>query len=79
MSEVNKDEVLASAKKIMDDFMMELDTCNVDSDDFGQVRKTNKREFKDNNPVDGNFIKGMFKNAPKTRDNFIIAETKKKE
>lgn len=69
---VNKEEVLASAKKIMDDFMVELDKCEVTEEEFGQFRDDNKRDSKEMNDVDREFIKGVFNNAPSKRDEFII-------
>lgn len=78
---INKDEILESAKTIMNNFMNELNKAEESNDNFGQIRKTNIRpkEVGDTNKTDDAFIKRVFDNAPRKKDNFILAETQKRD
>ena len=69
------DEIVKEAKKIIDDFMKELDKVKLD-DDFGISRKKETRtEFEDD--CDKEFRDLMFNNATKKKGDFILAEKKK--
>ena len=76
---VSKEEVLESAKKVMNDFMQELNKVENAPESFGQKRQTNIRPLEHNNPVDHKFIERMFENAPKKKGQFIVAETQKRD
>jgi hypothetical protein len=74
----NENDILESAKKIMNDFMKELDSVE-SKEEFGQIRDSNKREYAHDNLKDKDFIDRVFSNAPRKKMNFIVAETQKRE
>ncbi|MFA6089189.1 MAG: hypothetical protein WC755_04965 [Candidatus Woesearchaeota archaeon] len=76
---ISKEEIVQSAKKIMDDFTKELDKYKDQKEEFGQIRPTNKRELNIKNKVNQDFIDRVFANAPKKKENFIIAEQQKRD
>lgn len=71
---MKKEEILEEAKKIMDDFVKELDSIELD-EDFGIEREKETRT-KFESVVDKDFRERVFKNAPKIKDEFIVAEKK---
>ena len=76
---ISNEEILESAKKIMNDFMKELDKAEKTSDKFGQIRQTNIRPHKETNHTDKEFIQRVFDNAPRKKEGFIVAETQKRD
>ena len=76
---ISKEEIVQSAKKIMDDFTKELDKYKDQKEEFGQFRETNIRPFDIKNKVNQDFIDRMFANAPRKKENFIIAEQQKRD
>jgi len=77
--DISEEEILSSAKNIMDNFMRSLEQATEVKEEFGQQRPLNKRPHHETNARDTDFIKRMFDNAPKKRDGYIIAEKKKEE
>ena len=77
--QVSKEEILESAKKIMNNFMNELNKAEHTKDNFGQIRETNIRPHHGTNQTNQDFIKRVFDNAPRKKGNFIIAETQKRD
>ena len=72
---MDKNKIAQQAKKIMDNFVSALDNTAVKAD-FAVRREKNIRDesiLKTN--VD--FSERMLKNAPTTKDNYIVAETLK--
>ena len=69
------EKVRAQAKQIMDDFMAALgkvgDTHEEELPQQGETRQADKCE------LGAGFPERMLKNAPKTTDNFVVAERKK--
>lgn len=76
---ISNEEILESAKKVMDDFMKELDKAEHTSDNFGQIRQTNIRPHHETNHTDKEFIERVFNNAPRKKEGFIVAETQKRD
>ncbi len=72
---MNKEQVQKQAKKIMDDFIQALDKVNLD-ENFGIEREEETRIPAEPESSE-EFKKLMFKNAPKTKDDYIQAEKKK--
>lgn len=62
------------AKKIMDEFIKELDKIQL-TKEFGTKRTFQTRESFEND-CESEFRERMFKNAPKERKGFIVAEKK---
>ena len=71
---MNENKVKEEAKRIMDAFMAELGETEV-KEDFGLVREENIRDAKVKSPESG-FKARMLKNAPKVKDDMIVAEKK---
>jgi len=72
---IEQEKIRDQAKKIMDEFIHELNKAE-DISDFGEIRGKNVREKL--KQKDGNeFRKKMFDNAPKKNENYILAEKKK--
>ena len=72
-----KEDVRALAKKIMDEFISALDKVEETTPEFGVRRKENIREPFEDKYKDSDFRDRMFKNAPNTDGEFILAEKKK--
>jgi Asp-tRNA(Asn)/Glu-tRNA(Gln) amidotransferase C subunit len=77
---VNKEEIQKQAKKIMDDFVKELDKISqlkefgLERDEFS--RKPSNTYFNNNSEENKDFKNRILKNAPKTKDGCIQAEKK---
>ncbi|MBU0665795.1 MAG: hypothetical protein ABIC91_06360 [Nanoarchaeota archaeon] len=72
---MNQEKIRKEAKKIMDEFIKELDKITL-SKDFGIKRKQETRKkFTDDS--DEKFRERMLENAPNVKDDFIVAEKKK--
>ena len=69
-------EVLAQAKKIMDEFMKALDKV-IMTEKFGVVREQQVRESNLPAPDSTEFRKRIFRNAPKIKDDCFVMEKKK--
>ena len=70
---MEKQEIQRQAKKIMDDFVRALDKSKVKEETVFVERKQDRREARDEK-ADNDFREIMLKNAPETKDDFIIAE-----
>ncbi len=68
-------KIQEQAKRIMDSFVSALSKVGELKEDLGVKRKKNLRE-KVNIEVDKDFSERILKNAPKTKDRFILAEKK---
>ncbi len=68
-------KIQEQAKRIMDDFISALSKVGELKEELGVRRKKNLRE-KVNIAGDKDFSERMLKNAPKTKDRFILAEKK---
>ena len=68
-------KIQEQAKRIMDNFVFALSRVGKLKEELGVKRKKNLRE-KVNIGVDKDFSERIFKNAPKTKDRFILAEKK---
>lgn len=71
---MNEAKVKDEAKRIMDAFLSELGETEV-KEEFGLVREENIRDAKAKSPEPG-FKERMLKNAPKVKDDMIVAEKK---
>jgi len=72
---MDKEKILAQAKKIMDEFIVALNKVQV-SDKFGAKREHQTRVPSKDCPDSSEFRKIMFKNAPKVKDDYLIMEKK---
>lgn len=68
-------KIQEQAKRIMDSFVSALSKVGELKEDLGVKRKKNLRE-KVNIEVYKDFSERILKNAPKTKDRFILAEKK---
>ncbi len=73
---MNEDKIKKQAKKIMDEFISALKKVPEIKEEFGQERKQFSRKS-DKNEYGKEFKERMLKNAPKTKDNQIVAEKKR--
>ena len=73
---MNQREIEASAKKIMDSFMKALEKVGDTKEDFVIKREKNVRG-NEKAEIDEEFRDLMFKNAPKVKNDCILAEKKK--
>jgi len=73
---MNKEEILAQAKKIMDEFVSALDKVEV-NEKFGSERDLQVRTPNEETDSSLEFTKRILKNAPKVKDDFFIMEKKK--
>ncbi len=71
---MNKEQIAKDAKKIMDEFIEELEGVKL-TEDFGVERKADMRTSFDDERDEG-FRERMLKNAPSERKGFIVAEKK---
>jgi Asp-tRNA(Asn)/Glu-tRNA(Gln) amidotransferase C subunit len=72
---MNEKEILAQAKKIMDDFVKVLDKVKVE-EKFGSERKAQVRVPSEKCTDSSEFRQKVFKNAPKIKDDLFIMEKK---
>jgi len=72
---MNKDKILAQAKEIMDEFAKALEVVQLD-EEVGIERDQQTREGEASDS-DVDFIERFQKNAPKTKDGYIVAEKRK--
>lgn len=72
---IDKDKITQQAKKIMDSFMLALDKAGSVKPEFEVKRDKNIRDENLQLQVNDDFQERMFKNAPKTKDGYICAET----
>ena len=72
-----KEDVRELAKKIMDEFISALNKVEQTTPEFGVRRIENIREPFENKYKDSDFRQRMFRNAPHTDGEFILAEKKK--
>ncbi len=72
---MEKTQIQAQAKRIMDNFVSALSKVGELKEGLGVKRKKNLRE-KVNIGVDKDFSERILKNAPKIKDRFILAEKK---
>ena len=71
----DKEQILAQAKKIMDEFVSALDKVKI-NEKFG-VKRENQTRIPEKDCTDSSeFRKRMFKNAPKVKDDYLIMEKK---
>lgn len=72
----DQEKIKKEAKQIMDSFIQELEKISFKEEDFSVKKEKNIREKikTESNPE---FRERMLKNAPKVKDNFILAEKKK--
>ncbi len=73
---MNEDKIKKQAKKIMDEFISALKKVPKIKEEFGQERKQFSRET-EKSEYSKEFKERMLKNAPKTKDNQIVAEKKR--
>ncbi|MFP4112153.1 MAG: hypothetical protein ACLFPQ_01100 [Candidatus Woesearchaeota archaeon] len=71
---INHEAIKKDAKRIMDNFMKELDKIP-EIKEFGTKREISVREPKESSFED-DFRENILNNAPKTKDNCILAEKK---
>lgn len=75
---IDEQSILAEAKKVMDDFMQELNKASVDEEHFGQSRSTSIREDFEQDKDNDEYRSRFFKNAPnKLGDNIIVPDSLK--
>lgn len=74
---LDKTKITQQAKKIMDNFIGALNASEQKDVDFKVHREKNIRDEKVTLSVNSDFPERMLKNAPETKDNFILAEKKK--
>ena len=72
---IDKNKITQQAKKIMDSFMLALDKAGKGDAEFEVKRNPNIRDEKVTLHTNDDFQERMFKNAPKTKDGYICAET----
>ena len=74
LNDKQKEELKAEAKQILDNFAKTLAGIKVGINS----KKTNSEGYREKSSlkIDSGFRKKMFANAPKTNDNYIIAEKK---
>lgn len=72
---MNQKEIQAQAKKIMDDFVSALSKVKKIEQRFGHERKICVREFS-KKQEDKEFRQRVFKNAPKVKGDYLVAEKK---
>ena len=70
-------KITQQAKKIMDDFVKELDKAGSKNLDFTVERDANIRDDKPKLQTNADFRDRMLKNAPNVKNNCIVAEKKK--
>jgi Asp-tRNA(Asn)/Glu-tRNA(Gln) amidotransferase C subunit len=69
------EEILAQAKRIMDEFVSALDKVKI-KESFGVKRDNQTRVPEKECPDSSEFRKRIFKNAPKIKDDYFIMEKK---
>lgn len=75
MDEKEKEKIKHEAKEILDKFADALEKANIKEIEEAKIeRDKDKREEKQEKEADKEFIKIMFENAPKTKNNCIEAE-----
>lgn len=79
LPKVSKEEIISSARKIMDEFMMEMSKFKTKDEGFGEERESNKREKMQSQGVDEDFINRFFRNAPRKDYGFIIVDKNEKK
>ena len=72
---MNREEIKTQAKKIIDEFIVALEKTEKIEEKIGFNRDEFLREGKKNKP-DEEFKKRILKNAPKKKDDYIVAEKK---
>jgi Asp-tRNA(Asn)/Glu-tRNA(Gln) amidotransferase C subunit len=77
MEQINREQIRAQAKKIMDEFVSALEKAEEIKEEFGVHRKDVMREPSANKYKGSDFKERMLKNAPKVEDDQIVCEKKK--
>lgn len=72
---IDKKKIKEEVKKVMHDFMEELDKAKGVKENFGAERGKSLRTVT-KNKKNSEFRKRMFENAPKKRDDFLVMEKK---
>ena len=72
---MGQDKIKAQAKQIMDEFMAALEKVKDIPEEFG-IERTPSMRVPKKPSSDPEFKKRMLKNAPKTKDDCILAEKK---
>jgi len=73
---MNEDKIKKQAKKIMDEFISALKKVPKIKEEFGQERKQFLRKS-EKSEYGKEFKERMLNNAPKTKDDQIVAEKKR--
>jgi aspartyl-tRNA(Asn)/glutamyl-tRNA(Gln) amidotransferase subunit C len=71
-----EEEIRKNAKKIMDEFIKALEKVKSVNEEVGFEAEEDARKPK-GGKVDVDFKKKFLKNAPKSKDDFIVAEKKR--
>ncbi|MBW2995070.1 Asp-tRNA(Asn) amidotransferase GatCAB subunit C [Candidatus Woesearchaeota archaeon] len=77
MKKIDREQIKKQAKKIMDEFVSALEKAEQVKEEFGVRRKDVTRVPGKDKYKGSDFKEKVLKNAPKTEDDFIIAEKKK--
>ncbi len=73
---MEEEKIKKQAKEIMDEFMKALEKLEEKEQEFGSERKQSLRDARPKK-CSPEFSEKMLKNAPKSKDGYLVAEKKK--
>lgn len=71
---MDQGEIKKQAKKIIDNFASALESVKVEGEEFVEREEDRRKETPEEEKTDSEFRKIILKNAPKTKDDCILAE-----